>query len=381
MKILMTGISTRAMAESAVRGSLGHEIVTVDYFGDQDQKALCPNLSLKRDFGKPWSVKALFEVCRSLPFDALVYTSNLENHPRIVERLSQGRLLFGNPPQVLSRVRNPFEFFPCLARSGIPFPKTFRSSDRIPVEGPGPFLRKPIRSGGGHGIAFHRQGRRIGKGFILQEYVPGLQCSAAFVADGSQCVLLGLSEQLIGDKAFGAQGFRYCGSLLRPFSRGFEEIIAKLEGVLQTITREFHLVGVNGMDFILKEGEIYPVEVNPRYTASMELIERGYGLSIFDLHVEACRGKLPVEISNLKFEISKGAFFGKAILFARRDLFVKGTEGWWQKGVKDIPFEGDWIGKEKPICTIFAEGRNREECYGALVELARTLFVSFATSS
>ncbi|MFN3476231.1 MAG: carboxylate--amine ligase, partial [Candidatus Methylomirabilales bacterium] len=182
MKILIAGISTRAMAESAVRGSLGHEIVTVDYFGDQDQKVLCPNLSLKRDFGKPWSVKAFLEVCRSLRFDALVYTSNLENHPRIVERLSQGPLLFGNPPQVLSRIRNPFEFFPCLARLGIPFPQTFRSPERVPIEGHGPFLRKPIRSGGGHGIAFHRPGRRIGKGFLLQEYIPGLPYSAAFVA-------------------------------------------------------------------------------------------------------------------------------------------------------------------------------------------------------
>ncbi|MFN3477533.1 MAG: ATP-grasp domain-containing protein, partial [Candidatus Methylomirabilales bacterium] len=201
-----------------------------------------------------------------------------------------------------------------------------------------------------------------------------------FVADGSQCVLLGLSEQLLGDKAFGAQGFRYCGSLLGPLDRGFEEIIAKLEGILQTMTQEFHLVGVNGMDFILREGEIYPIEVNPRYTASMELIERRDGLCIFDLHVEACLGKLPFERSNLKLKRSK-TFFGKAILFAGRDLFVKGTEGWWQKGVRDIPFEGDWIGRGKPICTIFAEGRNREECYGALVELARTLLVSFATSS
>ena len=381
MKILITGVSTRAVAESAVKGSLGHEIVTVDYFGDRDQKALCPNLSLKRDFGKPYSVEALFQVCRSLRFDALVYISNLENHPRIVERLSRGRLLLGNPPAVLSRVRDPSEFFAFLARLGIPFPKTFRSLDRAAIGGHGPFLRKPIRSGGGHGIAFYRQGHRIGKGFLLQEYTPGLPCSAAFVADGSRCVLLGLSEQLIGDKAFGAQGFRYCGNLLWPIIGPPEGILAKLEGILQTMTREFRLVGVNGMDFILKEGEIYPVEVNPRYTASMELIERGYGLSIFDLHVEACRGKLPIGISNLEFGISKGAFFGKAILFAERDLTVKGTEGWWEKGIRDIPFEGEQIRKDRPICTIFSQGKDREECYGELVEVARPLLVSLATSS
>src|SRR2546422_10205992 len=31
------------------------------------------------------------------------------------------------------------------------------------------------------------------------------------------------------------------------------------------------------------------IEVNPRYTAAMELVERAYGLSLFDLHVRACR--------------------------------------------------------------------------------------------
>ena len=38
MKILIVGLSTRAIAESAVRGD--HRIVTLDYFGDRDQRAL-----------------------------------------------------------------------------------------------------------------------------------------------------------------------------------------------------------------------------------------------------------------------------------------------------------------------------------------------------
>ncbi|MBF0530394.1 MAG: carboxylate--amine ligase, partial [Deltaproteobacteria bacterium] len=38
MRILITGVSTRAMAESAVRG--GIRVVTVDHFGDRDQKEM-----------------------------------------------------------------------------------------------------------------------------------------------------------------------------------------------------------------------------------------------------------------------------------------------------------------------------------------------------
>ena len=37
---------------------------------------------------------------------------------------------------------------------------------------------------------------------------------------------------------------------------------------------EFHLVGVNGIDFIERSGVPYPIEINPRWSASMELVER-----------------------------------------------------------------------------------------------------------
>ena len=61
----------------------------------------------------------------------------------------------------------------------------------------------------------------------------------------------------------------------------------------QEVTRAFGLVGVNGVDFIARRGVPYAIEVNPRYTAAMELVERAYGLSVFDLHARACRGALP----------------------------------------------------------------------------------------
>ncbi len=40
------------------------------------------------------------------------------------------------------------------------------------------------------------------------------------------------------------------------------------------VTGEFGLVGVNGIDFIVRDGIPYAIEVNPRWCASMELVER-----------------------------------------------------------------------------------------------------------
>jgi len=55
------------------------------------------------------------------------------------------------------------------------------------------------------------------------------------------------------------------------------------------VCEEFSLVGVNGIDFVATRGIPYAIEVNPRWCASMELVERAFGLSVFGAHAAACR--------------------------------------------------------------------------------------------
>ena len=86
MRILITGVSTRAIAESA--RAAGYDFITLDYFGDYDQKRLCENYSLKRDFGLPFGSAELYESSQRLNFDSVVYLSNLENHPETVARFA-----------------------------------------------------------------------------------------------------------------------------------------------------------------------------------------------------------------------------------------------------------------------------------------------------
>ena len=104
MRILLTGLTTRAIAESAVRA--GATIVTVDYFGDLDQQRVCETHPL-RERGRGYSAAALLEAARELSYDAVVYCGGLENHPDAVAALAQGRVLLGNAPETLRRVRSP----------------------------------------------------------------------------------------------------------------------------------------------------------------------------------------------------------------------------------------------------------------------------------
>lgn len=370
MDILIVGVSARGLAESAVRSELGHRVLAVDYFGDFDLQLLCQNRSIKRDLGLPYDVRHLATLSRDLTFDALAYVANLENHPSAVEALRRGKPVLGNSASVLSSVRDPARFFGFLGRAGIPAPKISFSSTILDLDPGTPWLRKPVRSGGGHGIAFLVPGTRLEQGVFLQEYLDGLPCGAVFVADGLDCCLLGISEQLVAEKEFGAGGFRYCGSILGPVVQGRARWRTLVEGVRQiarAITREFHLVGANGMDFILKGGTIYPLEINPRYTASMELVERAYGINIFDAHLAAYQGRLP------GFDLAAQAapdFLGKAILFATDGLVFKSSWSSYERGARDLPNDGEHIDRGKPVCTVFSRGRTRPECYDGLREAA-----------
>ena len=89
MKILIVGVSVRAMAASAV-GS-GYPVLALDAFGDQDLKSIAESYGLHRDFHMRYGPEALYRASRGLSYDAVAYTSNLENHPGIIKRIAGGR--------------------------------------------------------------------------------------------------------------------------------------------------------------------------------------------------------------------------------------------------------------------------------------------------
>src|SRR5680860_611578 len=104
VRILLLGVSTRALAESAVVG--GHDVVAVDYFGDQDLERVAESHALLRDLHLPLSAHGLGEAARRVEAGAVAYAANVENPPEIVEGLAGERVLLGNGPTVLRQVRD-----------------------------------------------------------------------------------------------------------------------------------------------------------------------------------------------------------------------------------------------------------------------------------
>src|SRR5207249_3360079 len=106
-RVVIAGISTRAAAESAARA--GFDVTAIDAFADLDQHPSVQSRSIPR----PFTARAAARAARSIDCDAVAYLSNFENHPDDVRTLAAGRELWGNPPAVLRRVRDPL----CLARA------------------------------------------------------------------------------------------------------------------------------------------------------------------------------------------------------------------------------------------------------------------------
>ena len=192
---------------------------------------------------------------------------------------------------------------------------------------------------------------------------------------------LGVSRQLCGDPAFGATGFQYCGNILAPVRdaqfRNGESLMRHAAAVAHLVSDAFALVGVNGVDVIARDGVAYPIEVNPRWSASMELVERAHGISVFGAHAEACvDGTLPdFDMTRAQRRIDA---YGKAILFARRDVVIGDSHSWIDAGIRDVPHPGERIAAGRPVCTVFAAGRDAAACYDELVRCATRVYAELA---
>lgn len=409
-RVLIAGISTRAAAESAARA--GFAVTAIDAFGDLDQHASVRCLTLQRDFGAPATAHGLTHAARSVECDAVAYLSSFENHPDAVSTLAAGRALWGNAPAVLRRVRDPMLVMRVLRRRGIASPAVHvvsglsrtsasghdaslaaentdddRSAGLRPLTDESEcrrWLVKPLASGGGHGIRRWRRGTRLPRGCYRQELVDGTPGSVVFVAAGGHAVPLGVSRQLVGEHAFGATGYRYCGSILVAAEDGqFGREAALVDAacaLASTVAEEFDLVGVNGIDFVARDGVPYAIEVNPRWSASMELVERAYGLSVFGAHAAACVSCALPEFDLMRVRRAAGAA-GKAVVFARRDVVVGDTRAWLSGDgagaaatVRDIPHTGERIPAGRPVCTVFASGLDAAACHAALVRRAERVY-------
>lgn len=361
--VLIVGASTRAAAESAARAGL--TVTAIDAFADRDQHPTVHAVRAGR-----FTTREILERASAVECDSVVYLANFENHPDAVGELAANRALWGNTPETLRQVRSPLVWTEALRTRDVPVLDVARQAPAS-----GSWLAKPVASGGGLHIHRWRAGERLSKRLFLQQYVEGVPASIAFVADRRRAVPIALTRQVIGDAAFGAGGFQYCGSILSSADGASDPELPgdALMRIAQALVDEFELVGLNGVDVVVHDGVPYATEINPRWCASMEVAERASARSVLAAHRDACvHGRLP---SPIPPAIAIRTATGKAIVFARQPITVRSTDHWLAGGnIRDVPRAGEQIAAGHPVCSVFAEGRDAAECYQRLVEQAAQVY-------
>lgn len=338
--LLIFGASTCAAARSAIRA--GYRPWCADLFADRDLRRLCP---VQKISGADYP-RGFVEIARHAPAGPWMYTGGLENHASVVAEITKHRRLLGTRADVLKAIRSPFTLAACLRGADLPAPLALKAPHRPPLDRV--WLVKPFKGTGGRGIVFWQKQRLKRSVHYFQEFIEGEPVSAVFVAHKGTATFFGATRQLVGQPWLHAAKFHYCGSV-GPLA-GLDDVFQRIG---MALTRDFELEGVFGIDCVVRDEMPYVVEVNPRYTASVEVLERSCAVPVLGIGVQA------------KPMRKAGEFFGKAVLYAKPPLIFPEDGPWEDETIQtfaDIPDRGQLIAKGRPILTIFASGPSIAAC-------------------
>jgi len=377
--VVIVGASARAMAESAHRA--GWRVSTIDLFGDEDLQKIADVIHVVPFDEYPSAISSLIQGYQGTP---ICYTGGIENSGDVIDQLSLAGPLWGNSSNIVARVRDIFELFPLLRSRQFRCPairQKAMEADRGKC-----WLKKSIRSAGGLQVEFW-DGSDIGPGEYLQEFVAGHSRSTLFVGTNGTAELLGSSRQLLlrdGDHSEFARRrpFQYAGSI-GPI-RLSPQTVHRLTTLGNFLADRFRLCGAFGVDWIDQDGEIYVIEVNPRYPASSEVIEPSLHEPVFFHHARAFHWCQHLTQNSTR-AIALQQVTGKYILFAPRPGVISSNAPCYQPAERDfwfadIPRKGTRIAEGFPILTILARDESEEVVQGRLMAQGHDFIEQFFRS-
>jgi uncharacterized protein len=365
--LLILGASTRAAAFSALR--CGYRPRCADYFADRDLAAVCPVDRIDPRH----SARQFVELAESLAPSPWFYTGGFENEPECIEKISRRHALWGIDAQTVRAVRNPGRVAEALASNGIPRPEVRSRPVGLPRDES--WLKKSLASGGGRGIEPLTDLNDAGSvAHYYQERIDGPSFSALFMGERSTARLIGVTRQLTGVEG---SPFGYVGSF-GPTPTPMP-LASRLESLGGALAVAFGLAGWFGVDFILRDGIPWPVEVNPRYTASLEIHELASGRSLLSEHRQACETNTHRDAAPVLAHSPPTRVIVKWILHAPQPLVApeivleenESDDLFGVRSIADVPWPGTCFNPGEPVMTLMATGPNLAECRSRIIQLVQ----------
>ena len=349
--LLSLGVCARWLVQS-LKDS-GYQLSAGDLFADLDTA----------QFAEAHCVASLDELPlleRKLKPDFAIMGSGFETHLDVAAEIASTTKLLNSPVNSVRHVRDPWTLQDFARHKSIRFPKTFRNSEQW-VAGES-FVRKELNRAGGAHVCRDDFSLATDNSY-RQTWVPGIPMSASFLVGVDGFRVLGIFRQLLGESAFGCQlPFQFAGAI-GPLQMS-ESVQGQIGHIGESLAHEFGLKGLFGIDFVLDSaGHAWLIEVNPRPTATMELMEHTSGGSLMGEHLRAF-GLSVHRLAQTRPQLSLVA--AKAILFWKQatplvvddalcDLLMEA----WQSGeIADVPSIGTEIHLGQPIFTLFGNGES-----------------------
>ena len=367
--LILIGASVRALAFSCIRA--GYQPWCIDLYADEDLTKNCPTTLITKSF--PDEISDLIKTAPKVP---ILYTGGLENHSALLQLLSAERTVLGITGNTLTNLRNTPEFYNLLKSKQINTPTIITSTKDLNKETS--YLRKPKYRSGGLGIKPFDPSKQTmvdDADFYYQKFIKGESRSAIFCFNESGFELLGTSTQSSGIQSLHASDFLYSGNMgpVNPCASELKD----LQTIGKIISSNYRPRGLLGMDYILNDSSIFPLEINPRYTASMEVLELALGQNFITKHMQAFGFKTICE-TPARTETS---VIGKAIDYAPHDVLSPEDAPWVSTEANprlfspfaDIPRANSAIDKGSPVVTIFAKADSLTEVEVQLKKLTSQL--------
>ena len=341
-RVVLVGASVRAAVDSIRRVDPEVTIVAVDAFGDL-QTLRHANTWI--DAGRAEQLTSILD-----PLAATIPSAVLRVGGGVgpaIERLRRAMIDRPSMGSIVSLAEDPSP--ETLRRwvdaAGLAMPPM--ATDPPNVAG---WIVKSPGGSGGIGIRQHdpntastapiRASRRCGDTYY-QQRVPGEPVGVVYSVVNRQPRLIGLTKNLT--IPIGEEPFRYAGSVGPIDADGYD--LQALDRLANRATQEIAPMRCFNIDVVIDGSKIWVLEINARYSASMEIFERLQNRSM--LWHEP--GSAPEPMLGGDRQMSK------RVLYADRDTVFQAAETnrrYAKADVTDTPRDGTVVPAGHPMCTI-----------------------------
>lgn len=392
--VLVVGFNIRPLTYSLKISN--YDVYAVDFFGDVD---LYPNVkdslvitkeletnyeSIKDQYSKLLSDFTIKMLEKYPNINYLIMGSGLDDAYKERETIlteiknKNYKIKSLNNDSTLKRARNIEFIYNFLKMNTYKVPFTFRYDDLKSFKGKLQYpiiFKKPKSSGGLNVFKIENPEefspliknlnikKFISSEWLIQEYIKGIPISCTTISNGSECEIISINRQVIGEQfLYSPKDFMYCGNTVpADLPKEDNELISKISKIL---ANKLSLKGINGFDFVLKDHYPYLMEVNPRIPGSIRASEMSYNLNLLDLHVKSFDLNEWSTIKKIIRTKKLSGFSTKLIFFAPKEInknLVSEINN--LNCIHDKSEPNKNISKGEPLCTILYKGRNIQESF------------------